>query len=243
MSKEEIKVEHKLLKIEAGLKNLGLDANILNYVKIACINMVEAHPSNDMTSSYKIFMSNINWKKVVSALDFKSYKTCVCGKAGLVRLYAIVHKKNIHDINEDNILIIGSDCIKRVIYYANSLNMAHTFGDINCSTLFTNKCGIRSSTGLRNIKPELVDYYSQSTLWNYTHVCHNCEPVFKKILMSCKPGSDDAKTSIYACLKTNYGKKQLRNFIQFLKMKNLQVEDKWREWCIVANVCLEASKN
>lgn len=223
------------LRIESGLKKMGVDHNILNYVKIAYINKFVGET---LSSEYKCFMKDNSWKHVLDNMKFASYDSCICGKKSLVHLNAIVHKNHIHNIKEENVLIIGSDCIKRVIYYADSINMAHAFGDINCSTLFTNKCGIRSSTGLRAIKSEYADYYSSSTLWNYTHVCHNCSTIFKKILMDCKPGSEEKSSTIYYHLKTNCGKKRLSDFLNFLKSKNLQNTDKWREWCIVANVCL-----
>jgi hypothetical protein len=168
----------------------------------------------------------------MESLFYTKTGVCVCGQKHIKDRYLVVHKDNLEDVKIENIITIGSSCKKNIINYVGSSN---GFDGFSCSANFK-KCGFNR---FKNTKSEeKFEYYSKSSLYKMCNVCFECSHKFKEILMMKSPSDRFKDQSIYMLLKSEYGKKQLKSFISFLKSKKKCDEEKWRDWVAVANVCL-----
>lgn len=232
----------KLIRVESGLKSINMDSNILNYVCIARVNFMV-----DLRYGCNFYVSCVKlpkWGELIYSMTdiFNACGTgvCICGKKNIKDRYLVVHKDHLEDVKSENVITIGSSCKKNIINYVGN---SSGFGDFFCSANFK-KCGFKNFSTIKNKSISeseqsiMIDYYCKSPVYSKCGVCFECSHKFKEILMMKSPSDRFKDQSIYMLLKSEYGKKQLKSFISFLKSKKKCDEEKWRDWVAVANVCL-----
>lgn len=250
--------KEKLIRVENGLKERGLDHNILNYVRVVYTHKIDEivrYTSTDEDGNieehtykkryYTHYESVGGWKPIVEShydeLLVEKGNVCACKKKDLVYLYYIVHKSKIHDIRWENIIILGSDCIERIIYHAEELGLEHAFGDTHCSALYNYGCGFKKGTlsnALKKADKATLKYYEESPVWKKLHVCHKCEEMFKAQTIALKKVRNKEIT-LRDEVRTDSGRKSLYDFLNFQKIKKKTTSENWRNWCITLNVYLE----
>lgn len=163
------------IAIEAGLKKRGFDNNILNYVIVGFANF------NISQNIYLNVPFKSEWSDIIKKKQFNN--VCVCSQSNLRYLYLIVHKDKFSFLDYNDILVVGSECQKYIVYNVNGLKV-----ELKCSASYSRICGLNSIFKKNHLMNEndknaIENYYSKSSLWSECHVCHLCANKFKSLLI------------------------------------------------------------